>query len=366
MSFDELTKAFQADFDPNIGGAGYKFNEIERIPSGYFAFDLLTGGGIPRGRYIELYGKENSGKTALTLKLIANMQKLHPEKKNAFIDVEGSFDPSWARKLGVDVEKLYVFTPDYGEAVVDMVEGLLRSPECGLVILDSLAALVSTREIGQSAEKSDVGGSGLLIGKLTRKVTLALTTARKLGNEPTFIAINQVRHEIGKMFGDPEKTPGGFAPKFAASMRIRVYGKDIKDPKVHKDLPVRKAVSVIIKKYKVPVVATHGDMEIVLIPHKGYKTGDGFDFPILKKYLESYGLLEKRGAIWFFQDKEYKSLGEVKRLLETDIKFGTKIKNQIIEAEKARANGETDDGESVDVETGEILQDEPPKKKVKK
>jgi len=278
-----------------------------------------------------------------------------------------TYDEAWARKLGVDTDKLYVFEPDYGEACVDIVEGLLGSHECGIVVLDSLAALVSTREIGQSAEKSDVGGSGLLVGKLVRKVVRAMNTSRKLGGCSTFVAINQTRQKIGVMFGDPTSTPGGFAPKFAASLRLRLYGKDVKDPKVHKDLPVRKAISVGIKKYKMPVVATSGDMEIVLIPHKGYKTGDGYDFPLLKKYLEAHGMLEKRGTAWFFQGKEYKSLGEIKRLLEQDIKFGTKIKNQIIEAEKAKANGEASEGESFDIETGEITEDVPvKKKKVKK
>src|ERR1035437_6103928 len=253
-SFDTLVKGFTKEFG-QIGGKGYDYPEVPRIPTGWFPLDLAMGGGFPLGKIAEVYAAEGSLKTTLALKLIASHQKLYPKKKCAFFAIEdAAWDKKRAEKLGVDVENTYVIEADYGESAIDMVEDLLGSPECGVVVFDSLAALLTTRELSKSAETRDVGGPAFLVTQLMRKVVGGIICARKLGNHPTFIGVNQLRSKIGAYGPNPEDTAGGRALKYMCSTRLRLYAKDEKDPKYHKFLPVRKLVNFGIKKHKFPIV----------------------------------------------------------------------------------------------------------------
>lgn len=330
--FEELTKGFKKSFGDGVGGKGVKYVDVERIPTGFFPFDLASGGGLPRGRTIEVFGPESSGKTNLLLKAIANHQRLWPDKKNALFNLEGTFDAEWATRLGVNVDDLYVFEPDYAEQMVDMIEGLLASEECGIVGVDSIAAMVTTRELGQSAEKSDTGGAGLAVGKLIRKSTQAMNNARKAGNWPTLVLINQIRMKIGVMYGDPETTPGGNAPKFAAAMRIRTYGKNIMDNKVSKTLPVRKHTSIVIKKWKVPIVATHADWEMATVPHDGLVVGEVADWGLIDKYMREYDLLAKgEKGKWVMCGEDYPTLTACKEKFLGDKDFNAAVRKAIID-----------------------------------
>lgn len=358
-SFDDLTAQFTKDFG-KIGGKGYAYTEIERIPTGLFPLDLATGGGLPQGKFIEIFGKESSCKSVVLYKTIANAQKMYPKKKHGLFDIEKAFDPKWFKRLGGDPESLYVFDADYGEAMIDMAEGLIGSKECGILGFDSIAAIVTTRELEQSAEKNDVGGGGLLASKLIRKVVAALGRANKAGYMPTIIALNQIRNKIGG-YGDPTTTPGGNAPKFAASMRIQLYGKDHVDAKYHDSLPVAKEVNFKIVKHKVPIVAKTGDMFIVMVPHKGLKPGDCDDFKIFQAYMEKHKLLEKTKDGYQVGGKDYKTLRVLRDTLNADIKTAMTIKGAIIEAEKDAAN--RDDEAPYDPDTGEILEDAPKEEK---
>jgi len=340
--FDELITSFKKGYGDTVGGQGFEYQEAQRIPINSFAFNLATGGGIPRGKISIIYGPESSGKTNILLSAIAEHQRLWPEKRCVFFDIEGTFNPNWAKQLGVDVDNLFVFKPSYAEQVVDMVEGLLHSEECGIVGVDSLAAMITTREIGQSAEKADVGGSALAIGKLTRKAVLALSEAEKAGNLPTLILINQTRYKIGVMFGDPETMPGGNAPKFAASMMLRVYGKNIKDTKINNVMPIKKEMSLIIKKWKCPIVSASANWQMVTIPHKGHKVGECQDWNLVKKYSEEYGIFGKNeGGGYFFDDMNFKTIKEAQEHFESNPEYADKIKQMIIDTEvKAMVNNE--------------------------
>ncbi len=222
MGFAELEKSFQKSYGQGIGGLGHQYADIERIPTGFYPFDKASAGGIPRGKITELYGVESSCKTNIAMRLIANAQKLWPEKKNVWFDVEASYDKKWAKKWGVDTDALYTFRPDYGESLVDMLEGCLSEPDCGLVVIDSLAAIVTTRELEQSAEKQDVGGSGMVISKMIRKTTAALTRAEKEGSFPTLLCINQTRTKIGVTFGNPECVHGDTCVNFVDGRSIPI------------------------------------------------------------------------------------------------------------------------------------------------
>src|SRR3954447_4315689 len=189
---------------------------IEGIPTGSLSLDIALGGaGIPRGRVIEVFGPESSGKTPLTLPLIANAQRAGGVA--AFIDAEHALDPSWAKRLGVQLDDLLVSQPDTGEQALEICELLVRSNAVDVIVIDSVAALIPRAEIEGEMGDSHVGLQARLMSQAMRKLTGAIAKSKC-----TVIFINQIREKIGVMFGNPETTPGGRALKFYSSIRIDV------------------------------------------------------------------------------------------------------------------------------------------------
>ena len=266
------------------------------------------------------------------LKLIANHQMLYPDLICVFVDVERSFDPVWARLMGVDTDRLIVIVPDYAEQCVDMIEEFLYAKDVGLCAVDSLAALATSNEIESSAEKANVGGSSNPVGKLVRKTTTALGVAAKEGRMPTLIYVNQIRHKIGVMFGDPETTPGGNAPRFQISLWLRLYGKNKMDTKVSKVMPVLKEVSFILKKWKVPVLAKDGKFEMAMIPHNDLAIGQCDDWNSVSHHLKELGHVENHGGKkgWTVLTEHYDTIGAFRDRLFKDVKFGTEVRSALI------------------------------------
>ncbi len=190
--------------------------EWDAIPTGSLGLDMITGiGGVPRGRIVEIYGPEGSGKTTLTLSVTAQIQKRGGVA--AFIDAEHAMDPSYAKKLGVELDHLLISQPDSGEQALQIVEMLIRSNAVDLIVVDSVAALTPRAEIEGEMGASHMGLQARLMSQALRKLT-AITSRSKT----CIIFINQLRSKIGIMFGNPETTPGGIALKFYASMRIDI------------------------------------------------------------------------------------------------------------------------------------------------
>ena len=193
---------------------------IDAISTGSMSLDLATGiGGVPRGRIVEIYGPESSGKTTLTLHIIAEAQK--SGGKAAFIDAEHALDPEYARNLGVDVDELLVAQPDYGEQALEIAEMLVRSGAIDVIVVDSVAALVPKAEIDGAMGDASVGLQARLMSQALRKLAGVINKTNT-----TIIFINQLREKIGIMFGNPETTTGGRALKFFSSMRIEVRRVD--------------------------------------------------------------------------------------------------------------------------------------------
>ncbi|QIG76860.1 recombinase protein [Rhizobium phage RHph_Y1_11] len=329
-----LLKSFKKEYGDAAGSFGGNFVNSERIPTGIFEFDLATGGGFPRGRCSIIYGPESSCKTNLAYLAIAWHQLLWPDLVCSFVDVEHSFDPAYAKKFGVNVDKLMVLEPLLAEQAVDMVEALLAAEDCGLVVVDSLAALVTTGEFNNSAEKAVVGGSSNPIGKLYRKSSRAMGEASSAGRSPTLLYINQVRHKIGVMFGDPETMPGGNAPKFQASLWIRVYGKNIIDNKINQDLPVRKNVKVVIKKWKVPIFSVNAEFEMATIAHNGLKVGQSDSSKLIKTLLEGmgeYNKAEGKGGGWNILGTNYPTQAAFEEHLLNNHTFANTLKKSLID-----------------------------------
>ena len=194
----------------------YKAMEVEAIPTGALSLDIALGiGGVPRGRIIEVFGPESSGKTTLALHVIAEAQKMGGEA--AFIDAEHALDPVYAKKLGVDIDNLIVSQPDTGEQALEITEALVRSGALDVIVVDSVAALVPKAEIDGDMGDSHMGLQARLMSQALRKLAGAINKSKTV-----LIFINQLREKIGVMFGNPETTTGGRALKFYASVRMDI------------------------------------------------------------------------------------------------------------------------------------------------
>ncbi|HHT48421.1 MAG TPA: recombinase RecA [Firmicutes bacterium] len=211
----QIEKQFGKGSIMKMGEADTKMN-IEVIPTGAITLDLALGvGGIPRGRVIEIYGPESSGKTTVALHMAAEAQKLGGIA--AFIDAEHALDPLYARKLGVDIDNLLISQPDTGEQALEIAEALVRSGAVDVVIVDSVAALTPRAEIEGEMGDSHVGLQARLMSQALRKLTGAISKSQTVA-----IFINQIREKVGVMFGNPEVTPGGRALKFYSTIRLEV------------------------------------------------------------------------------------------------------------------------------------------------
>src|SRR3979409_2650758 len=189
---------------------------IAVIPTGSISFDSALGvGGVPRGRVVEIFGPESSGKTTITLQIIAEAQKLGGMA--AFVDAEHALDPTYARKLGVDVDNLLISQPDYGEQALEIADTLVRSGAVDILVVDSVAALVPRAELEGEMGDSHMGLHARLMSQALRKLTGSISRSRCM-----VIFINQIRMKIGVMFGNPETTTGGHALKFYASVRLEI------------------------------------------------------------------------------------------------------------------------------------------------
>ncbi len=211
----QIEKQFGKGSIMKLGEAAAKLN-VEVIPTGSLALDIALGiGGVPRGRVVEIYGPESSGKTTLTLHIIAEAQKMGGVA--AMIDAEHALDPVYARKLGVDIDNLLISQPDHAEQALEIAEHLVRSGAVDVVVVDSVAALVPRAEIEGEMGDSHVGLQARLMSQALRKLTGAISKSHS-----TVVFTNQLREKVGIMFGNPETTPGGRALKFYASIRLDI------------------------------------------------------------------------------------------------------------------------------------------------
>ena len=256
--------------------------DVEPIPSGSLLLDQALGvGGYPKGRIIEIYGPESSGKTTLALHAIAEIQK--KGGRAAFIDAENAIDPVYAKKLGVDIDELILSQPDSGEQALNICEMLIRSGAIDLIVVDSVAALVPQVELDGEMGDLQVGAQARMMSKAMRKLAGAMNH-----QECTAIFINQLREKVGVFYGNPETTPGGRALKFYASVRVDIRKADV--IKNGSDI-VGNKVKVKIVKNKVAPPFKHATLEIM------YGEGISYISELLELCVNA-GIVKKAGA-WF-------------------------------------------------------------------
>lgn len=319
MAVEAIEKQFGKGSIMKLGEA--QAVAVECIPTGSVSLDLALGGGIPKGRVIEIYGPESSGKTTLTLHAIAEVQRSGGTA--AFIDAEHALDPAYAKRIGVDVENLLLSQPDNGEQALEIVETLVRSNAVDLIVVDSVAALVPRAEIEGDMGDSHMGLQARLMSQALRKLTGVISRSKA-----TVIFINQIRMKIGVMFGNPETTTGGNALKFYASVRmdIRRIGQIKQGENV---IGNRTRVKVVKNKIAPPF----REAEFDIMYNQGISaSGDILDLATAD------GIVEKAGA-WFSYGGEKIGQGREasKTYLEENPKVMAEISKKVREASVAAA-----------------------------
>lgn len=329
----EIVKGINADYGVSVVGTGVSWTEGERIPTGWFPFDLATGGGFPMGGVSVVFGPESSCKTSVGLRAIASCQQLKPHLKCVLIDLEGTYDAKWGEVLGVDNDALVYSLPDYAEQAIDIVVALLQADDIGVIMIDSLAAMVPENEVASSAEKASVGTAGLLISKFYRKLTVEVNRARKSGRYPLVLAINQIRHKVGVMYGSPETQPGGWAFKFASKLTVRLYGKDVEDAKLSTAIPVYKLIQGEVRKWKVPICAKSFKLEMATVNIEDKLVQGHVDsWKTVSTYLKNYGWLHKPkpSGPWELFGEEYKTLDLLRYRLNVEVDYSNMVESKII------------------------------------
>ena len=329
-ALNEALKKIEKDFGKGSImrlGDHAKLN-IESIPTGCLSLDMALGiGGIPKGRIIEIYGPESSGKTTLTLHVIAECQKKGGTA--AFIDAEHALDPQYARNLGVDIDKLIVSQPDNGEQGLDIAEALVRSGAVDLVVVDSVAALVPKTEIEGAMGDATIGLQARLMSQAMRKLSGVISKTNS-----TVVFINQLREKIGIMFGSPETTTGGKALKFYSSVRLDIRKFDVIKQKEEtavgkkEDVIVGNRVRVKVVKNKVAPPFKVVEFDIM------YGTGISKEGDILDVAVDR-GIVEKAGA-WFSYNGEKLGQGRenVKQLFKEKPELMEEIELKVRQAYK--------------------------------
>jgi recombination protein RecA len=316
----EITKAYGDGSIMRLGSA-QALRQIEVIPTGALAIDLALGvGGVPRGRVVEIFGPESSGKTTLMLHVIANAQAAGGLA--AFIDAEHALDPAYAKKLGVNLDDLLVSQPDSGEEALTICETLARSNALDVIVIDSVAALVPKAELEGEMGMATMGMQARLMSQALRKLTAILNKSKT-----TCVFTNQLREKVGVMFGNPETTPGGKALKFYASVRIDIRRKDtLKDAAGN---ATGNHVKVKIVKNKVAPPFAEAEFDII------YNHGIDKEGSTLDVGIES-GAVEKKGA-WLQFNGEL--IGQGKEAARKALIEKPELAKKIVEAIMAKRLG---------------------------
>jgi len=318
LALETIEKQFGKGSIMKLGDSTH--TAVETFPTGALSLDMALGGGIPKGRVVEIYGPESSGKTTLTLHAIAEVQRAGGTA--AFIDAEHALDPSYAKRIGVDVENLLLSQPDNGEQALEITETLVRSNAVDLIVVDSVAALVPRAEIEGDMGDSLPGLQARLMSQALRKLTAVINRSNV-----TVIFINQIRMKIGVMFGNPETTTGGNALKFYASVRMDI--RRIGQIKAGDEI-IGNRTRVKVVKNKVAPPFRQAEFDIMY--NEGISTtGDVLDLAVVAD------IVEKSGA-WYAYKGEKIGQGReaTKKYLKENPKVTTELAKLVRAAEAAK------------------------------
>lgn len=300
--------------------------EVSAVSTGSLNLDIALGvGGVPRGRIVEIYGPESSGKTTVALHIVAEVQKSGGEA--AFIDAEHALDPVYAKNLGVDINELLISQPDSGEQALEIAERLVNSQAVDVIVVDSVAALVPQQEIEGDMGQSHVGVQARLMSQALRKLSGAVSKSNCV-----LIFINQLREKVGVMYGNPEVTPGGRALKFYASVRIEIRkGEALKNGN---DVYGNRTKAKVVKNKVAPPFRT---AEFDILYGKGIsKTNEIFDAAL------TFGLISKSGSFFSYDGQRWQGKDNARAAIESDAAILSKLEAEVRAAMANGGNGGED------------------------
>lgn len=321
MAMQQIERQYGKGAIMKLGGAATP--KVSVIPTGSLGLDIALGvGGIPRGRITEIYGPEASGKTTLVLHIIAQAQK--KGGLAAFIDVEHALDPTWAKKIGVNLDDLLISQPDTAEQALEIAETLIRSGGVDVIVLDSVAALVPKAEIEGEMGDAMIGVQARLMSQAMRKLAGVINKSKT-----AMVFTNQIRMKIGVMFGNPETTPGGLALKFYSSVRLDV--RRIQQIKDSQGVVTGGRHRVRVKKNKVAPPFGEAEFEIMAM-----ENGISYSGELLDLGLE-YGVVTRTGSFYKLADKPIgQGREQAKAFLVEHAKVAKQIEDQVWEAKKKK------------------------------
>src|ERR1700760_2314087 len=320
LALQAIAKEYGEGSIMRLGDAHSKLT-IEAIPTGNIAIDTALGvGGFPRGRIVEIFGPESSGKTTLTLTVIAQAQKMGGVA--AFIDVEHALDPAYARKLGVNMNELLVSQPDSGEEALTIAETLIKSNAVDVVVLDSVAALITKAELEGQMGDATVGAQARLMSQAMRKLTSFISKAKTVA-----IFTNQIREKIGVMFGNPETTPGGRALKFYSSVRVDI--RRIAAIKTPDGTVLGNRTRIKVVKNKVAPPFREAEFDIM------YNEGISKEGSLLDLAIE-LNIVDKKGAWIYFEGAQ---VAQGRDAAKTELKTNKDLYKKIEAATLKKLNG---------------------------
>jgi len=326
---EESIKSILKKYDYYMGD---RVPPTERLRSGVFVFDLVTGGGIPLGRFTEFFGDKSTGKSTMALRLIQRYLDKFKNKEALFVDFEQTFDSEWASNFisKENMKRLYVIQPDYAELGIDLLVAACKEPALGFVVIDSLAMMITTKEADSDAFSSLPGILARTVNSMFRKLLPIVSVAKKEGRPLTFLLLNQIRLKLGATqgFGTPVSKPAGKMQDALISLDIRFYTKEYK--KIS-DVPVKVVHTFTVEKNKVGGHPKRtGQFTMVLVNHDGFSVGDIDEAHVLLLYARKTNLIKKDGRKWNFLGKTFATLAEIEQVLYNP-KVSDKVAEKIIQ-----------------------------------
>lgn len=318
-------------------GTDLKNLELERVSTGSLSLDVETGGGLPFGRIVEIYGRESSGKSTVALKVAANVQKAG--KSVVWIDVEGAFDPIWAATLGVDLKALTLMKPQTGEEAVEMLEAVVRSNELGAVVFDSIAAVMPMEELEKNIteDSEKIGSRPLLMGRASRRLMSALNTydENNQWNQCLVVLLNQIREKIGIVYGSPETTPGGRAIPHAASIRIRFARGEWIEQETEGSEKIKIGHAVRFQTTKNKTAPPYREGEFILYT-SGDMKGQIDTVEEVARYGQLYSIIQVEGRTYKYGEVKAVNRGPFLTLLRNDPKLVNQLRKEVLDVMKHR------------------------------
>lgn len=330
-------------------------HDFPRIPTGIFALDYATGGGIPVRVTSSIYGPPGGGKSLVCQKTIANAQKLcfrcfkyewdcdcgdGPDKREVAIVCTEMMDLDWAKVLGIDIDKLVVVEPEYGEQAGDIIIELLRADDCGLVVLDSIAMMTPLAELQGSMEDAQVASQARLLSKLIRKIKATLIAQKKRKHEVCFLTTNQIRTKIGQLFGNPEEVPGGFCSKHDWHLSLRMSQLKSDDKDAATDLVIngkfKASMAAMGNKRKLFTMAGAAEFFVTLGEGGEFQRGTVADYTTVEKFGKQIDFFDGWNAL----DRKFKTKKEMIEAFMNDEQFYLSVKKGLVDEFKGMAKME--------------------------